>query len=546
MKIRIFSALFLALGLWIGSAHASQAATLYVSPGTGTYRVGQTFTVTIGVSSPDQAVNAVSGVVRFPNNLLQLTSLSKSGVVSLWVQDPTFSQAAGTASFEGVILNPGYKGGGGKLITLTFRAKATGDATVSLASGQVLANDGQGTNILSGLGRGKYRIDPALPAPTPKPTPEPVPVPPPVPVPAPLPPPPPIPGPLAITSQTYPDPTRWYAVREGVFQWTVLSGVTGVSYVVDQSPLTVPDTTAEGLVASVAVRPEHDGVWYLHLRGGNATGWGEATHYRFQIDSAPPAAFEVKPLPRPDLTQPTTVFLIDATDTTSGLEYYDIRIDDGQAAAWRDTGSHLYETPALAPGKHLLSVSATDRAGNVTTATAAWEIEVLSPPRITDFPPVLPSESWLVIHGSSLARVTVHVVLVDAAGQRIDQPVVADERGNWLYVSSEKIKEGEYRLYAIAEDARGVQSARSEEVQISVRQPWFWLLGSLLTNPIIFWFLILFLIFIILLLLIYHRYAMHRLEKRMLQQMNSLQQTVSQHLEQTRGVTDEGNNQQTG
>ena len=133
-------------------AHAAEAATLKILPASGAFEEGTTFSVGVYVSSPDQAMNAASGVLSFPTDLLQVVSLSKSdSIANLWVQEPSYSNFDGRINFEGVVLNPGFKGSSGKIIQIRFRVRKVGSATVRFNSGMVLANDGKGTNILEGL-----------------------------------------------------------------------------------------------------------------------------------------------------------------------------------------------------------------------------------------------------------------------------------------------------------------------------------------------------------------------------------------------------------
>ena len=93
---------------------ATQAATLYFSPSSGNYDVGKTITVSVYVSSPDEAVNAVSASLSVPSDLYSIVSASSVGsVINFWVSQPTVS--GNTVSFEGVVLNPGYQGTAGRL-----------------------------------------------------------------------------------------------------------------------------------------------------------------------------------------------------------------------------------------------------------------------------------------------------------------------------------------------------------------------------------------------------------------------------------------------
>jgi hypothetical protein len=138
---------FLSFFIFFFIAAPSSAATLYFSPNSGTKQVGKDFSVSVYVSSPDQAMNAASGNIDISSNL-EIVSVSKSGsIFSLWAQEPSFS--AGTFSFEGIVLNPGYTGVGGKIATLTVRPKSTGEANLKFSGAAVLANDGSGTNILT-------------------------------------------------------------------------------------------------------------------------------------------------------------------------------------------------------------------------------------------------------------------------------------------------------------------------------------------------------------------------------------------------------------
>lgn len=138
------------------------ADTLFVSPTSGNYNVGQTFSLRVLVSTSGKAVNAISGSVSFPRDQVQVTSVSKTGsILSLWVVEPTFSNAVGSVNFEGVVPNPGYIGSSGTVLTINFRVVATGDAPIRVSSGSILANDGLGTNILRTMGTSSFTLSPA-------------------------------------------------------------------------------------------------------------------------------------------------------------------------------------------------------------------------------------------------------------------------------------------------------------------------------------------------------------------------------------------------
>ncbi len=168
MSRSVYKTLFsLAFLILVALPLGASANTLFISPSSDTYRVGQTFSVRIMVGSSAQAVNAVSAVLSFPNDKLQVTSISKIGsILNLWVEEPSFSNTAGTVSLEGVVPNPGFTGSNGPVVTINFRAIETGTATLRFSSGSLLANDGYGTNILRTRGTASYTISATPPPPT--------------------------------------------------------------------------------------------------------------------------------------------------------------------------------------------------------------------------------------------------------------------------------------------------------------------------------------------------------------------------------------------
>lgn len=134
----------------------SAGASLFLTSA-NTAEEGKTVIVDVRVNSGAQSINAVSGIVYFPQNLLSINSISKSNsLISLWISEPKLG--LGQISFEGVALNPGYTGGNGLVFRIIFNAKNTGTASVGFREGSVLANDGLGTNVLTTLGSTSFQI----------------------------------------------------------------------------------------------------------------------------------------------------------------------------------------------------------------------------------------------------------------------------------------------------------------------------------------------------------------------------------------------------
>ena len=155
--ISIFYFVIFLFSFFLGGQIAHAATTINFSPESGLYMIGDTVRVRVVIAS-DISVNAVSAKIKFSSDHLTLTSISKTGsVVSLWAQEPTFSNANGTAELDGVILN-GYKGNSGTAATLVFKAKSIGLADLSFETGSVYANDGSGTDVASGKSTAELTI----------------------------------------------------------------------------------------------------------------------------------------------------------------------------------------------------------------------------------------------------------------------------------------------------------------------------------------------------------------------------------------------------
>ncbi|OGZ40800.1 MAG: hypothetical protein A3I20_02225 [Candidatus Portnoybacteria bacterium RIFCSPLOWO2_02_FULL_40_15] len=463
---------------------AANAASLYFSPSSGSYGVGGAFSVSIYTSSPDQAMNAASGIISYPPDKLEVTGISKAGsIITLWVQEPSFSNSVGTVNFEGIILNPGFIGSLGKIITVNFKIKAAGSAALTFSSGSVLANDGKGTNILASLGGAGFSFGAAGPSAPEATTPSEA-----------------AGVPLAprISSSTHPDPNKWYRENNPKFTWDLPENVTGVRLLVGELPSAVPITSYIPPVSSKEISGLNDGVWYFHARFKNQAGWGEVSHFRFQIDSQKPDYFEIKEIIREDLTEPKAKFVFNAEDKTSGIDFYEIQIDAKSPEIWQDDGRHIYETAVLWPGKHILIAKATDRAGNSLANSVEFIIEPLESPFITEWPKELESGEQLIIKGTTKypnaqiiawlerqdeypsAQIITGLERQDEAAK--SRTTRSDKDGNFIFAADEKPKDGVYGFWAEVMDERGAKSLPTEKITIAVKPSAFLRIGSKTIN----------------------------------------------------------------
>lgn len=165
MKIKNIALASLAVFALIAPTALAGAGTITVSPATKEIMQGQTFTMSVNVN-PAAALFTAKAVVRYPANLLEVKGFSYG---SQWLP---LTQAGydGIDNASGVLVKTaGYPGGlsaAKALGTITFRAKATGTATITVGSDSALL-DSNSANTLTSGGTSSVTIKPYVaPSPT--------------------------------------------------------------------------------------------------------------------------------------------------------------------------------------------------------------------------------------------------------------------------------------------------------------------------------------------------------------------------------------------
>ena len=274
-----------------------QAASLSISPSTGTFTVGSTFNISIFVNTEGKSINALEVSLAFPQDKLQVVSPSTGqSIISVWTAQPRFNNQTGRIDLQGGI--PGGINVSNALITtITFRVRSVGTATLRfLDNSKVLLNDGKGTDALEQKINGVYQL--ILPPPA---------------------------GPL-IASETHPDQSSWYSNPHVVLQWASDVEVDDYSYILNEEPVDVPDDIGEGLRNSVVYKNVSDGIHYFHIKALKNGGWGGITHFAVKIDTTPPAEFPVNIIPSSRTTKTQPVIQFSTTDALSGIDHYELGI----------------------------------------------------------------------------------------------------------------------------------------------------------------------------------------------------------------------------
>ncbi len=364
------------------------AATLSFVPAAGSFSVGSTITVSVVVGSNGTALNAVSGAITFPKDVIEVVSISKNqSIVSLWVQEPSFSNSAGTINFEGIILNPGYIGASGKVININFKIKSPGVAALTYNAGSILANDGSGTEILSSRGAAQYQLNTA---------------------------------PVEVNETienndtvSTPDTSKvkvnltsttnlldgWSNKTSGLFNFTVPNDVVSMRLLVNDKPDSVPIVVYTPPVTSRTIDDLNEGVSYLHVQYKDANGWGEVLHYKLQVDTAKPENFKVAPID-------TDIFWFTADDAVSGVDYFEVKTDAGETIKI-EAASPVYRVKGLRPGEHTFIAKAFDRAGNYAETAFSFSV-----PEATAVEAISAQENSLISNSNLLNQGTMAITVL--------------------------------------------------------------------------------------------------------------------------------------
>ncbi|KPJ56947.1 hypothetical protein AMJ49_03480 [Parcubacteria bacterium DG_74_2] len=333
----------------------AESASLYLSPSSGTFFIGSTFDISIFVNTGDNNINALKVDLKFDPKKLQIsTPTAGRSFITVWISQPVFSNIEGTATFQGGVPSPGINTSSGLVSTITFRAIAPGEAVVSiLDSSKVLLDNGKGTNILSSVGKGIYKI--TIPPPE---------------------------GPKVFSS-THPDQNKWYSNNSPAISWEKEEMVTDFSYIIDNNPFGVPDNISEGDQTSVSYTNLEDGIWYFHIKAKKGEVWGGISHYILLIDTTPPAGFTLsfEPVVREgNFTSREPMVSFITTDAISGIAYYQIKTIDLEKTE-KKSGveffvevSSPYQLPSLEPGEYQVVIRAFDLAGNWRDASEKIEV----------------------------------------------------------------------------------------------------------------------------------------------------------------------------
>ncbi len=425
------------------------AANLIISPSSITTKAGRTFSVDIVVNNNLDAINAVSADIVFPKDALQVVSVSKkSSFISLWAEEPTFSNEKGTLSLEGVALNPGFNKATGNVLTVTFKALQAGNVSISVKSGAVLANDGNATDVLKTTGSAFVYVDEAAAEAVPiKETLVPI-----------------------ITSTTHPDSNLWYGRRDASFEWKLPDGVTAVRTVYSEKETDTPSKVYDPPIANRTFTADADGIMYMLVQFRNKNGWGAIAKYKFQIDTSAPEELKASFPDGNVTTNQTPAISVLAEDKLSGVGKITMSIDNGQPVEFLIDPSNLYHLPKQSSGNHTVVISAIDNAGNTSTVSLDYTIQTITPPVITEYTKKVDFDNKFKVTGATYPQSTVEVVLVNTDGASFTAQTTSNDTGAFTLLWDKTLESGVYEMRVRVLDGRGSVSDYTETRVIIVER----------------------------------------------------------------------------
>lgn len=503
----------------------ASAATMSIFPATGNYSTQNHFTVSVEINT-NQYVNGVQGTLQFPTNKLEVIGIEKSrSIMSFWVEEPSFSNGGqiGTVHFSAIRNNPGFIGSRGNIIDVTFRVKDAGVANLDYFTGQILANDGQGTNLMTSMGSAVFTLTKSSFIPGQQDQ--------------------GIKAPLALASPMQPqikyyiqdsegkdvlfntslDGPKWSQSPFVKFTWALPTDATGVAMLMDDNPETDPGLKSDILTDNKILPLQPEGKHYFHIRFINSAGAGQILHFPVFIDLHEPKNFAIsfdseessgKGIHSTSNPKPRLSFFTE--DPLSGLDRYEFKVNDGDWQLAKLESNGLLILPKYVPNtRYDLIVRAYDLAGNFVDSVSTFAIEPIVTPVITYYSRNAgQSAGPIVVEGKSAPEARIEVIFEKENSKPIVATTQAESDGSWRLVYNAEMPSGMYVMRVKQILDNGAESLYTERKIIRVDS----LIGKImewLDNNT--WYIVIFFIILAIiaqvLTVVYYRRHLGRLEK---------------------------------
>ncbi|MEK7613467.1 MAG: cohesin domain-containing protein [Patescibacteria group bacterium] len=469
MRNKIFVVVFLFITFFAFSEQAD-AAALRMKPSQAEVTVGNIVRIQVAVDTQGKVINNTESVVQFPTDLLEVVSLdSASSIFSLWVENPSFSNTTGQVTFNGGVPNPGFQGSSGNIVSIVFRAKKAGTASVLFLNSAVRENDGLGTDILTETSASTITI--RAPQTTPAPS-----------------------SGFKITSSTHTNESAWYNTNNVVLSWTLPENATAVRTLLSESSNSVPNIYYDRPITSKNITDIEDGIWYFHIQYFADGAWSSVQRHKIQIDTTPPTNLSV----RSEKNEVGKITLyMGANDSLSGIDKFTVTVDSekpievpltkennrilniGTALKSSETNEISLDVPFTRVGEHTLTIAVVDKAGNKTETKETVTVDRVPELRIDSFPSSLNVNENIEISGTApYPLATLQVSLKDSTGVVRVFTLKSNSYSKFDFVSEPIRTEGVYTVWVdlLGDDDEILLTSR--EIEVLVKTPLVLQVGS--------------------------------------------------------------------
>ncbi|MCL4353932.1 cohesin domain-containing protein [Patescibacteria group bacterium] len=140
---------------------AAEKSVSFIIPPRKEYKMGEIFPMDVKLVGIKRPINAVRIDIAFDPRRVEVSSISTdNSFANIFIQKE-IDNKTGYARLTGGLPNPGFLGTEGNFVTFYLKGKMAGMATVNfLPTSMVLANDGNGTNVIKDLGEASFLISP--------------------------------------------------------------------------------------------------------------------------------------------------------------------------------------------------------------------------------------------------------------------------------------------------------------------------------------------------------------------------------------------------
>ena len=438
--------LVLSLGILFFGYTSVFAATIQINSSSNSLAPGATATLNVMLNSEGVAINNAEGVIKFPTDLFDVLSISKSSsIFSLWIEEPAFSNSTGLITFNGGLPTPGFNGARGSVVSVTVKAKKQGQAQFTFSDAAIRANDGLGTDVLSGKQGTTISVSGAAPI-VPK-----IEKPKTIVAPAAL-----AQGlTLQVSSLTHPDQNKWYKDKNPTFRWSVPEGVDAVQTTLDNTASGVPHVLYSPAISEKVIKDWKDGAWYFKVRARADGAWGPATTYIARIDTTSPQQKDVTFIY--DDNAKILNISSDIKDTVSGMDHYEVFINDElvKNIPEADFVKGIYNLPYNASGDAKVRMVAYDRAGNSVESSGAFHGTSVVAPTLETIPETITADEQLLIRGTTGTPNTDINLNIKRGNEDPMVLVIRSSNDRSFFILSPVLKAGDYDIWAEVESASG-------------------------------------------------------------------------------------------